>query len=87
MDPCSFSQRRFFKAGALGSFDPQIIKPPAVLLGGIREIVENIDGEVGGLESLGRWFFGTRYSTKCSYSSALVGVCAVSYGTCFSENV
>ena len=24
---------RFFKAGALGSYDPQIIKPPAVLFG------------------------------------------------------
>ena len=87
MDPCSFSQRRFFKAGGMGSYDPQIIKPPAVLLGGIRETVENIDGEVGGLESLGRLVIGTRYSTNCWYSSALVGVCAVSYGTCFSEKV
>ena len=60
----SFAVWRFFKPGGLGSYDPQIIKPPAVLLGGIRETVENIDGEVGGLESLGRWVFGTRYSPK-----------------------
>ena len=87
MDPCSFSQRRFFKAGGMGSYDPQIIKPPAVLLGGIRETVENIDGEVGGLESLRRWVIGTRYSPKCSYSIVLVRVCAVSYSRCVSDEV
>ena len=32
---------RFFKAGGMGSYDPQIIKPPAVLLCGMRDAVEN----------------------------------------------
>ena len=48
LDFCSLAQRRFFKAGGMGSYDPQIIKPPEVLLGWIREALKNIDGKVGG---------------------------------------
>ena len=45
---------RFFKAGALGCYDPQIIKPPEVLLGWIREALdETIDEIVGGDRALG----------------------------------
>ena len=45
---------RFFKAGALGCYDPQIIKPPEVLLGWIREALdETIDETVGGDRALG----------------------------------
>ena len=56
-DFCSSALWRFFKAGALGSYDPQIIKPPEVLFGGIREALENVDEEIGGVRALGRWAF------------------------------
>ena len=51
-DPRSPAVWRFFKAGALGSYDPQIIKPPAVLLFGMRGVVlssEFIDEGMGTL--------------------------------------
>ena len=49
---------RFFKAGALGSYDPQIIKPPAVLLFGKREAVENFDEGIAGPRTFGMGWVG-----------------------------
>ena len=54
----SFAVWRFFKPGGLGSYDPQIIKPPAVLLFGKREAVENFDEGIAGPRTFGMGWVG-----------------------------